>query len=264
MKKYSTTKRWISITILSLLLLSACTEPKLENNTPDPNSAIHKDPSDMPKQEWLPVILSDEVVKAYLEYNTSDEPVSAIYSLYLSTTKKTVDYADSEFGNIVIKNIDDVTAIAIINYRDGSTEEVRLIKDPKHKDRWFPIEYYEKTPPQYEEKFVIISYRDGNFYYDEAEWVMSDQTERIKELEALGIKMSFENGYYVYNEKEIFVPLKIDQETKFYLLAPSLSFFEAAQLDRFQKNVEDKVFNGYYEIYVKDGKPFKIFQVYVP
>ena len=112
---------------------------------------------------------------------------------------------------------------------------------------------------------MILSYHDGSYYYDEAEWVNDFDEERIKELEELGVNdMNFENGYYVYNEKEEQIPLTVDKDTKLYLLSPSLESFEKAEESEFRNSVEENMFSGYHNIYVKDGKAFKIFQIYIP
>ncbi|MDO4793077.1 MAG: hypothetical protein Q3993_02765, partial [Filifactor alocis] len=76
--------------------------------------------------------------------------------------------------------------------------------------------------------------------------------------------MGFENGYYVYNEKEELLPLPIDEETKLYVLDSSLTYFSEVEESEFRTGVEDGMFYGYHEIYMKDEKVVKIFQTYVP
>ena len=64
--------------------------------------------------------------------------------------------------------------------------------------------------------------------------------------------------------KEEQIPLTVDKDTKLYLLSPTLEYFEKAEESEFRNSVEENMFYGYHNIYVKDGKAFKIFQIYVP
>ena len=217
--------------------------------------------------EWKPVVLDDELLKYYVEYNEFGkfDQKAAIYALYSFTIEKAWDYSEEEDGHIIIKDIDENNAIAKVYYRDNSVDEVKITKDMDKGGVWIPLEYREIQPAQLEEKTVILSYHDGSYYYDEAEWVNDFDEERIKELEELGVNdMNFENGYYVYNEKEEQIPLTVDKDTKLYLLSPTLEYFEKAEESEFRNSVEENMFYGYHNIYVKDGKAFKIFQIYVP
>ena len=150
------------------------------------------------------------MLKYYVEYNEFGkfDKKAAIYALYSFTIEKAWDYSEEEDGHIVIKDIDENNAIAKVYYRDDSVDEVKITKDMDKGGVWIPLEYREIQPAQLEEKTVILSYHDGSYYYDEAEWVNDFDEERIKELEELGVNdMNFENGYYVYNEKEEQIPL---------------------------------------------------------
>lgn len=258
MKKFSMMKKCISICLLSIFVLAGVVGCGSSN----PMNG---------QAEWKPVVLDDEMLKYYVEYNEFGkfDQKAAIYSLYSFTTDKVWEYAEEQDGHIIIENIDENNAIAKVYYRNDSIDEVKIAKDMDKGGVWIPLEYREIQPAQLEEKFVILSYHDGNYYYDEAEWVNDFDEERIKELKALGVNdMSFENGYYVYNEKEEQIPLTIDKEAKLYILDSSLDssleFMEKVEESEFRKCVEENMFYGYHTIYVKDGKAFKIFQVYVP
>lgn len=254
MKKFSMMKKCISICLLSIFVLAGVVGCGSSNSTNDDVA-------------WKPVVLDDELLKYYVEYNEFGkfDKKAAIYALYSFIIEKAWDYSEEEDGHIVIKDIDENNAIAKVYYRDDSVDEVKITKDMDKGGVWIPLEYREIQPAQLEEKTVILSYHDGSYYYDEAEWVNDFDEERIKELEELGVNdMNFENGYYVYNEKEEQIPLTVDKDTKLYLLSPSLESFEKAEESEFRNSVEENMFYGYHNIYVKDGKAFKIFQIYVP
>ncbi|MDO4711929.1 MAG: hypothetical protein Q4A75_08100 [Peptostreptococcaceae bacterium] len=269
MKTVIDTKKLLPFAILIIAFwMTGCSQGSSRSDI-TPEKQETKPPVDQSQTEpdikWVPVVLDEKVVKDYLEYNTDTDPKSAIYSLYLWNINKALDHAEDGYGKVTIRFVDDNTAVSNITYRDGSVDQVKLIKDPKRQDRWFPIESRTVMPNEYEERFAIITYKEGTFYYDEAEWVTHDQKDRIKELQALGVKdMGFENGYYVYNEKNEPIPFDIGPDTKIYLLDPSFTLFQEADADLFQKNVEKNVFNGYYDIYLKEGKIYKLFQVYTP
>lgn len=258
MKEYNIIKKCVNICLFSIFLLTGAV------------GCVPSNPMNG-QAEWKPVVLDDEMLKYYVEYNEFGkfDQKAAIYSLYSFTTDKVWEYAEEQDGHIIIENIDENNAIAKVYYRDDSIDEVKIAKDMDKGGVWIPLEYREIQPAQLEEKFVILSYHDGNYYYDAAEWVNDFDEERIKELKALGVNdMSFENGYYVYNEKEEQIPLTIDKEAKLYILDSSLDssleFMEKVKESEFRKCVEENMFYGYHTIYVKDGKAFKIFQVYVP
>ena len=130
---------------------------------------------------------------------------------------------------------------------------------------WIPLEYREIQPPQLEEKFVILSYHDGNYYYDESEWVNESDEQRITELQALGVKdMNFYFGYYVYNEKEKQIPITVDKDTKLYIPYDESDFLKKVDESEFRKGVQENRFDGYYTIYIKGNKVLKVFPVDVP
>lgn len=264
MKKYCVIKRWASVCLIGAFLLTGCAGAPPSNEGEKPEQAQEEEKKE---EEWLPVILDEEMVESYVKYDEfgKNDKKAAIYSLYFFTTDKIPDYSEEADGNIVVEDIDETNAIAKIYYRDDSIDEVKITKDMDRGGSWIPLEYREAQPARLEEKFVIISYKDGNYYYDEAEWVSDFQEERIEELKALGVSdMGFENGYYVYNEKEELLPLPIDEETKLYVLDPSLTHFNKVEESEFRTGVEEGMFYGYHEIYMKDEKVVKIFQNYVP
>ena len=216
---------------------------------------------------WKPVVLDNELLKYYVEYNEFGkfDKKAAIYALYSFTIEKAWDYSEEEDGHIVIKDIDENNAIAKVYYRDDSVDEVKITKDMDKGGVWIPLEYREIQPAQLEEKTVILSYHDGSYYYDEAEWVNDFDEERIKELEELGVNdMNFENGYYVYNEKEEQIPLTVDKDTKLYIPYDESDFLKKVDESEFRKGVQENRFDGYYTIYIKGNKVLKVFPVDVP
>lgn len=255
MKKYANLKKYISICFFSIFLIIVIVGCTPTNNTTQQ------------EVEWKPVVLDDESLKFYVEFNDFGkfDQKAAIYSLYAFTTDKFWDYSEEEDGFIVVDDIDENNAIAKVYYRDDSIDEVKITKDMDKGGVWIPLEYREIQPPQLEEKFVILSYHDGNYYYDEAEWVNESDEQRITELQALGVNdMNFENGYYVYNEKEEQIPLTVDKDTKLYIPYDESDFLKKVDESEFRKDVQENRFDGYYTIYIKGNKVLKVFPVDVP
>ena len=255
MKKYANLKKYISICFFSIFLITVIVGCTPTNTTTQQ------------EVEWKPVVLDDESLKFYVEFNDFGkfDQKAAIYSLYYFTRDKIWEFTEEEDGNIVIEEIDENNAIAKVYYRDDSIDEVKIIKDMKKGGVWLPVEYREIQPPQLEEKFVILSYHDGNYYYDEAEWINDYDDERIKELEELGVKdMNFDDGYYVYNEKEEQIPITIDKDSKLYVPEAEADSLELLKESEFRKGVQENRFDGYYTIYIKGNKALKVFPVDVP
>ncbi|WP_454965067.1 hypothetical protein [Filifactor alocis] len=254
MKKFSMMKKCVSICLFSIFLLTGAVGCGSSNSTNDDVA-------------WKPVVLDDELLKYYVEYNEFGkfDQKATICDLYYFTRNKIWEFTEEEYGNIVIEEIDENNAIAKVYYRDDSIDEVKITKDMDKGGVWIPLEYREIQPPQLEEKFVILSYHDGNYYYDEAEWINDYDDERIKELQELGVKdMNFDDGYYVYNEKEEQIPVTVDKNTKLYVPEAEVDSLKLVNESEFRKTVERKDNHGYHTIYVRDGKAFKIFQIYVP
>ena len=76
--------------------------------------------------------------------------------------------------------------------------------------------------------------------------------------------MNFENGYYVYNEKEEQIPLTVDKDTKLYIPYDESDFLKKVDESEFRKGVQENRFDGYYTIYIKGNKVLKVFPVDVP
>lgn len=214
---------------------------------------------------WTDLTFSQEEIQRHMNiFAEESSPGIAIYDLFQPYSDRVLNYTAEGESGLVIEEEDEKSAVATVSYRDGGVEEVRVEKD-EEKGIWIPTSYRALKPKEYEELFVQVKYEDGKFYYDEIEWIDSEDKERIEQLKALGVNdMGFENGYYVYNEKVEKVPLELQEGAEIYVLSSELEGFEFTTQDEWQKRVEEGYFYGYHDIYVKDGKVGKIYEVYVP
>lgn len=214
---------------------------------------------------WTDLTFSQEEIQKHMDiFAEESSPEIAIYDLFQPYSNRLLNYTAEGESGLEIRQEDEKNAIATVFYRDGGVEEVRIEKD-EEKGIWIPTSYRALRSKEYEELFVQIKYEDGELYYDEIEWIDSEDKERIEQLKALGVNdMGFENGYYVYNEKVEKVLLELQEGVEIYILSPELAGFDLATQDEWQKRVEEDYFYGYHDIYVKDGKVGKVYEVYVP
>lgn len=267
-------------TFLTLILLvfpflfSACRASEPAPAAPTPKSPApaaetsEAETSEM-TEEWIPLRYSEEELESYkstlLLMSSLPSPEKAVHLLYLSPDTRKPAYEDPSAEPLSIRYEDEKNAFATISYSDGGREEIALTQGEDEFAPWIPVKYRILEPPLYEEKFSILSIREGELFYDEAEWVDSENEKRVRELRAQGVDdMGFENGYYIYNEKEEHLVLTLNPETQILMLSPDLEKYETQGEEELRRAIEQDFLSSYYRLYLKDGKAAKILQVYTP
>lgn len=222
-------------------------------------------------EKWIPISYTEEELEDYhriiLAMSSPPSPEKAIRFLYLSPSRRMPAQDAPEGEALSVSSEDEKNALVTVRYFDGGSEEISLTweKNEGNFGIWIPVKYRVLTPPLYEEKFAILSLREGEIFYDEAEWIDHFDQERIRELEEKGVSdMGFENGYYVYNGEENPLALHLTEETSIYMLTADLAGFELQGEEELRKAIEQDLFSGYFRLCLKDGKAAKIRQVYVP
>lgn len=262
------TKRYICMALaatLSMMISVSCNREVQSESGESASTNSSQGGNTHEQGIWTDLTFSQEEIQRHLDvFADQSSPGVAIYDLFQPYSARPLNYTAEGESGLVIEEEDGKSAVATVSYRDGGIEEVRIEKD-EEKGFWIPTSYRVLNPKKYEELFVQVKYEDGKFYYDEVEWIDSEDKERIEQLKALGVNdMGFENGYYVYNEKVEKVPLELEEEAEIYVLSQELEGFEFTTRDEWQKRVEGGYFYGYHDIYVKDGKIGRVYEVYVP
>lgn len=261
--------------LLFVFPLSGCERTKPE--TPDVSKSSENEEKPEAKEneeteeEWIPISYTEEELEDYhrilLAMSSPPSPEKAIRFLYLSPSKRMPAQDAPEGEALSVSSEDEKNALVTVRYFDGGSEEIALAWEENEGNFgiWVPVKYRVLTPPLYEEKFAILSLREGEIFYDEAEWVDHFDQERIRELEEKGVSdMGFENGYYVYNEEENPLVLHLTEETSIHMLTADLAGFKLQGEDELRQAIEEDFFHGYFRLCLKDGQAAKIQQVYVP
>ncbi len=98
--------------------------------------------------------------------------------------------------------------------------------------------------------------------YDEIEWVCHTNTSRVLEL-GLDINQDFPNGFYIYNESEDFISIKVSPQVKVFLVNwEDLEKPLLTDMEGFLKRTEE--YEAPYRLSIKDGIIIEIVEQYIP
>ena len=104
--------------------------------------------------------------------------------------------------------------------------------------------------------------KTGMLTFDEIEWVMQTDTERVSDL-GLDVDLDFPNGFYIYNENDQTNSLKTAENVKVYLVNwNDLANHTVTDVNGLTGRMAE--YQAPYYLTIKDGVIVKILEQYVP